>query len=100
MHSLRIRPHNQILSTRTKRHTRDPRGITPPPKLKEFFALGDGKDADDGAFVGGGGEEVAFGGEGEEGYGGFVGGDNVYGGEGEGVEEEDFACVLEGGGWG
>ena len=60
----------------------------------------DRKDADDGSLVGGGGEEVSFGGEGEEGYRGFVGGDDVDGGEGEGVEEEDFACVLDGGGCG
>ena len=77
-------------------HTRDFRRVTSPTELEEFISCGDTEDADYGAFVGGGGEDVAFGGEGEEGYGGFVGGDDVDGCEGEGVENEDFAGVLWG----
>src|SRR5271156_6124273 len=81
-----------------ERHTRDFSWVTSPTELEEFISCGDTEDADYGAFVGGGGEDVAFGGEGEEGYGGFVRGDDVDGREGEGVENGVFAGVL-GGDW-
>lgn len=81
-------------------HTGDFRGITPSTELEEFVSLWDTEYADYGAFVRGCREDVAFRGEGEESYWGFVGGDDVYGGEGEGIEDEDFAGVLEGCGGG
>jgi len=75
--------------------------------LVEFAGGGDGEDADDGAFVGGGGEERAGVVEGDAGEGGAVGFDDVDGFELEGVEEEDGAagggdvgCAWWGVGWG
>jgi len=61
-------------------HTRDFSGVTSSTELEKFITRGDTEDADYGSLVGGGGEDVAFGGEGEEGYGGFVSVDDVDGG--------------------
>lgn len=61
-------------------HTGDFRRITPSTELEEFVSLWDTEYTDHGALVGGGGEDVAFRGEGEESYGSFVGRDDVYGG--------------------
>ena len=40
-------------------HAEDTGGHGAPPELVEFAGRGDGEDADDGAFIGGGGEEGA-----------------------------------------
>ena len=77
-------------------HTGDFRRIASSTELKELVTLRDAEYADYGPFVGGGGEDVAFGGEGEESYGSFVSGDDIYGGERQGIENENFAGVLEG----
>jgi len=44
-------------------HAGDFSGITSSTELEEFVTGGDTEDADYGALVGGGGEDVAFGGE-------------------------------------
>ena len=62
-----------------KGHTRDFSWVTSPAELEEFVPAGDTEYANYSALVGGSGEDVSFGRKGEEGYGGFVCGDNVEG---------------------
>lgn len=54
-------------------HAADPRGHAAAAELVELFGGGDGEDADDGSFVGGGGEEGAGVVESDAGEGGAVG---------------------------
>jgi len=74
-----------------ERHAIDGGGKGASAELVEFVGFWDGEDADDSAFVGGGGEEGAGVVEGDVGEGGAVSGDNVDGFEFRGVEEEDVA---------
>lgn len=74
-----------------ERHAVDSAGHRAAPELVEFARRGDREDADDGAFVGGGGEEGAGVVEGDAGEGRAVGFDDVDGFKFEGVEEENVA---------
>lgn len=70
-------------------HAVDPRGHAAAPELVELLGRGDGEDADDGAFVGGGGEEGAGVVEGDAGEGGAMRFGYVDGFELQGVENEN-----------
>ena len=77
---------------RIEGHAEDAGGHGAPPELVEFAGGGEGEDADDGALVGGGGEEGAGVVDRDAGEGGAVRFDDVDGFEFESVEEEDRAA--------
>lgn len=83
-------------------HAVDARGHAAAPELVELFGGGNAEDADDGAFVGGGGEEGAGVVEGDTGERGAVRFGYVDGLKFQGVENEDVAaCGGDVGGcWG
>ena len=73
-------------------HAVDARGHTAAAELIELLGRGDGEDADDSAFIRGGGEQGAGAIKGDAGEGRAVGFGHVDGFEFEGVVEEDVAA--------